>query len=213
MNGVHDMGGMQGLGEIGYKEREPGFHEPWEVRVFALIQAIQVGRLRPYIERIPAADYLRMSYYERWYTAFVTKLIEKGVVTRAEVESGRADSAAVKATPVVTQAAALENLYRPPRTQRDIQLTPRFHVGDWVRGRNINPTTHTRMPRYARGKTGMVTRDRGVFNLPDSEEVSGEPKPQHVYLIHFTADKLWGEAASAHDSLYIDMWEDYLEPA
>ena len=66
MNGIHDMGGMHGLGEIGYQENEPSFHEPWEVRVFALIQAMQlVGGLRPYIERIPAADYLRMGYYER----------------------------------------------------------------------------------------------------------------------------------------------------
>jgi nitrile hydratase len=82
-----------------------------------------------------------------------------------------------------------------------------------VRGRNNNPTTHTRMPRYTRGKTGVVERDRGVFPLPDSEHVSAEPTPQHVYLIRFTAHELWGEDASAHDALYIDMWEDYLEPA
>ncbi len=69
------------------------------------------------------------------------------------------------------------------------------------------------MPRYTRGKTGVVERDRGVFDLPDSEHVSAEPKLQHVYLIHYTARELWGEEASAHDSLYIDMWEDYLEPA
>src|SRR5262249_51543820 len=124
-----------------------------------------------------------------------------------------AESAAVKATPVVTRAAARELLYRPSREQRDLQLTPRFHGGDRVRGRNINPTTHTRMPRYTRGKIGEVARGRGAFNLTDSEHASGEPKPQHVYLIRFTANELWGEAAPAHDSLYIDMWEDYLEPA
>ena len=78
MNGIHDMGGMQGLGEIGYQASEPMFHESWEGRVFALIRAMQVGSLRPYIERIPAADYLRMSYYERWYTAFMTRLVEQG---------------------------------------------------------------------------------------------------------------------------------------
>jgi nitrile hydratase beta subunit len=213
MNGIHDMGGMQGLGEIGYKESEPMFHEAWEGRIFALIRAMQVGGLRPYIESIPAADYLRMNSYERWYTAFVTKLIEQGVLTRAEVERGRADPAAVPATPVVTPAVARELLFRTPKTERDIELTPRFQVGDRVVGRNIHPTTHTRMPRYTRGKTGVVTRNRGVFNLPDSEEVTGEPKPQHVYLIHFTAHELWGETAPAHDALYIDMWEDYLEPA
>ena len=213
MNGIHDMGGMQGLGEIGYKASEPMFHEPWEGRVFALIRAMQVGGLRPYIESIPAADYLQMNYYDRWYTAFVTKLIERGVITCAEIESGRADPASVKMTPVVTPAVARELLFRTPQTEQDIKLTPRFHVGDRVRGRNLHPTTHTRMPRYTRGKTGVVERDRGVFNLPDSEEVSGEPRPQHVYLIHFTAHELWGEEASPHDSLYIDMWEDYLEPA
>jgi nitrile hydratase beta subunit len=213
MNGIHDMGGMQGLGEIGYKKSEPMFHEAWEGRIFALVRAMQVGGLRPYIESIPAADYLRMNYYDRWYTAFVTKLIEQGVLTRAEVERGRADPAAAKATPVVTPEVARELLFRTPQTEQDIQLMPRFNVGDRVRGRNINPTTHTRMPRYTRGKTGVVARDRGVFNLPDSEEVTGESKPQHVYLIHFSAQALWGEQAPARDALYIDMWEDYLEPA
>ncbi len=213
MNGIHDMGGMQGLGEIGYRESEPGFHEPWEVRVFALVEAMRSGGLRPYIERIPAADYLRMSYYERWYTALVTRIIERGVVTLAEVESGRADRTSVKAAPALAPAVARELLFRTPQTEQAIELTPKFHVGDPVRGRNIHPTTHTRMPRYTRGKMGVVERDRGVFNLPDSERGSAEPKPQHVYLIHYTADELWGEQASTHNSLYIDMWEDYLERA
>ena len=118
MNGIHDMGGMQGLGELGYHENEPGFHEAWEVRVFALIQAMQVGALRPYIERIPAADYLRMNYYERWYTAFVTRLIEQEIVTRAEVERGHADPDVVKATPVMTPVVARELLFRAPRRNR-----------------------------------------------------------------------------------------------
>ncbi|PON11633.1 nitrile hydratase subunit beta [Candidatus Entotheonella serta] len=214
MNGIHDMGGMQGLGKLGYQENEPGFHEPWEIRVFALIQAMQlVGGLRQYIERIPGMDYLRMSYYERWHTAFVTRLIESGVVTQAEIENGRADPASVKATPKLIPAAARELLFRTPQTEQNISLTPRFHVGDRVRGRNIHPSTHTRMPRYTRGKIGVVERDRGVFMLPDREHVAVDPRPQHVYLVHFTARELWGEDASGRDSLYIDMWEDYLEPA
>ena len=206
------MGGMQGLGEIGYRENEPGFHEPWEVRLFALVQAVRSRSLRMDIERIPASDYLRMSYYERWYTALVTQIIERGFVTRAEVDSGRADPDSAKTKPVLTPAIAREILFRPPQTEQDIELTPKFQVGDSVRGRNIHPTTHTRMPRYTRGKTGVVERDRGVFNLPDIEQVSSEPEPQHVYLIRYTADELWGEEASTNDSLYIDMWEGYLEP-
>jgi len=126
MNGIHDMGGMQGLGTIGYHASEPIFHEPWEGRVFALIRAMPVGSLRPYIERIPAAEYLRTSYYERWYTAFLTRLLEEGVVTRAEVERGRADPAAAKATPAITPAVARELLFRrifPLSLSRPLRIT------------------------------------------------------------------------------------------
>ena len=103
------------------------------------------------------------------------RLIESGVVTRAEVESGRADPAAVQATPALTPAVARELLFRTPQTEQDIELTPRFHVGDRVRGQNIHPTTHTRMPRYTRGKTGVVERDRGVFHVPDREHAWASP--------------------------------------
>ncbi len=212
MNGIHDMGGMQGLGEIGYVENETGFHEPWEVRLFALVRALRTGSLRTGIEVIPASDYLRMSYYERWYSAFIARIIERGFVTSAEVDSGRADPTSAKETPGLTPAIAREYISVTPKEERDIELTPQFNVGESVLGRNINPTTHTRMPRYTRGKTGIVERDRGIFNLPDSELSSGEPKPQHVYLVRFTGQELWGDAAPTNDSVYIDLWEDYLEP-
>ena len=113
MNGIHDMGGMQGLGEIGYRENEPGFHEVWEARLFAMVRAVRSGSLRTEIERIPAPDYLRMSYYERWYTAFVTRIIERGFVTRDEVESGRADSASAKAAPARQRKHRLTITPRP----------------------------------------------------------------------------------------------------
>ena len=213
MNGIHDMGGMQGLGEIGYKESAPGFDEPWEIRLFALVQAVRSRSLRTEIERIPASNYLSMGYYERWYTALVNQIVERGTVTRAEVDSGRADADSAKATPALTPDIAREVLFRSPKTEQDVELTLRFHIGESVRGRNINPATHTRMPRYTRGKTGVVERDRGVFNLPDNEATSAEPRPQHVYLIRYAGRELWGEEAPPNDSVYIDMWEDYLEPA
>lgn len=213
MNGIHDMGGMQGMGEIGYRECERGFHEPWELRAFALVRAMGLGSLRQYIERIPASDYLRMSYYERWYTALVTQIVERGIVTRAEVESGRSDSGSETASPALTPEAAQEVLFRIPQEEQDIPLTSRFHVGDRVRGRTIYMTKHTRMPRYTFGRMGVVQRDRGVFNLPGSENLSANPNPQHVYLIRYDANELWGQESSPYDSLYIDMWEDYLEPS
>lgn len=213
MNGIHDMGGMQGLGELDYQENEPVFHEPWEGRVMAMMSALRLFRgFRIEIESISATDYLRMSYYERWLAMLGKQVVNRGLVTEAELESGRADPASPKATPALTPQAAVERLFRARKSELDLDLPARFSVGERVRGRNMNPTGHTRMPRYTRGRFGTVERVRGVFALPDAAEYSVDPKPQHVYLVRFTARELWGEQASPRDSLYIDMWEDYLEP-
>ncbi len=213
MNSIHDMGGMQGLGELRYEENEPVFHEPWEGRVPAMMSALSLyGGFRVPIESLPAADYLRMSYYERWLVALTEQIINYGLATRTEIERGRPDPGSVKATPTLTPAEAREILFRTYQSEQEIEVAARFQVGDSVRGRNRHPTTHTRMPRYTRGKAGTVERDRGVFALPDNEVYNLDPKPQHVYLIRFTARELWGEGALPQDSLYIDMWEDYLEP-
>ncbi len=214
MNGIHDMGGMQGMGEIGYEENAPMFYADWEVRVQALHAAsgsFRGGPLRPTIEQIPAADYLQMTYYERWLWALVTRLVQAGVVTREELEQGRAESAPEQTIAPITPANAADWVLRTPQTERQSQIAPRFSVGDRVRGRNIHPPGHTRMPRYTRLRLGTVERDRGVFALPDAE--GAEPQLQHVYLVRFSARALWGDTAHARDSVRIDMWEDYLEPA
>jgi nitrile hydratase len=217
MNGIHDMGGMQGLGELVYDRSEAMFHAPWEGRVQALSTALAAyGKwrgLRPEIEAIPAADYLRMSYYELRLEALTANIVKTGLATRAEIDAGRAAAGAVPAIPALTAAEARTTALRTPQTQLDLPVTARFEVGQRVRGRNLQPTTHTRMPRYTRGRVGVVERDRGVFALPDNEVYFLDPKPQHVYLIRFAARELWGESASVRDAVYIDLWDDYLEPA
>ncbi len=92
------------------------------------------------------------------------------------------------------------------------EVQPRFRPGDRVTVRNINPATHTRLPRYVRGKAGVVEADRGVFCFNDTNAHGEGHKPQHVYGVRFTARDLWGEQASAHDTLFLDMFEDYIEP-
>ena len=92
------------------------------------------------------------------------------------------------------------------------EVSPGFKPGDRVTARNINPTSHTRLPRYVRGKTGIIEVDRGVFCFNDTNAHGEGHKPQHVYGVRFTARALWGEQAPAKDSLYIDMFEDYIEP-
>ncbi len=95
----------------------------------------------------------------------------------------------------------------------DEDVPPRFKVGDKVRARNLNPYGHTRLPRYIRGKVGVVDRNHGVFVFPDTAAHGGGEKPQNVYSVRFEARELWGDAAPAGDSLYIDLWDDYVDPA
>jgi nitrile hydratase subunit beta len=98
-------------------------------------------------------------------------------------------------------------------SKREDKIAPRFLPGHRVCTRNINPTGHTRLPRYARDKEGTVERDHGVYVFPDTIAHSVGEKPQHVYSVRFAARELWGEQATPRDAVYIDLWDDYLEPA
>ena len=97
--------------------------------------------------------------------------------------------------------------------RRESDHPPRFSPGDEVVTRNMHPLGHTRLPRYARGKRGVVAICHGVFVFPDSHAASGDPDPQHCYAIRFTMRELWGDAASDRDSVTMDLFDDYLEPA
>jgi nitrile hydratase len=218
MNGIHDMGGMHGLGPIEVEKNEPVFHARWEGRVLALTFAMgatgKLGYFRYYLERIPAVDYLRMSYYEKWFTALVERLSLSGLVAREEIETGKRARGSPKATPALSATQVPQLIARRGGTQP--QGGPsHFQAGQRVRARNIHPVGHTRLPRYARGRQGLIERDYGVFGFQDTD-VYGHPlgpKPQHVYSVRFAARELWGEQASPRDYVYIDLWEDYLEPA
>ena len=220
MNGVHDMGGMHGMGGVEHEANEPVFHEPWEGRVYAMTRAVRAGGSRQnldnsryLLEQLPPADYLRMGYYERWFVRLENQLVALGIITRDELATGRAAAGSPKGEPRLTAATAPDVVARRNSARRNVRVNPRFKVGQRVRERNIHPTGHTRLPRYARGKIGTIVRDHGVFVFPDTNaEFAGE-KPQHVYSIRFAARELWGEQASSRDSVYIDMWEDYLDRA
>jgi nitrile hydratase beta subunit len=219
MNGIHDMGGMQDMGPVEYEKNEPVFHAPWESRVFAMMLATGAWRkwnldaFRHTREVLPAEDYLRVSYYEQWLSALLDLLVRRGLVTAAEIASGVPAPGTAKATPPLTPDKIPAALPNRIRAKRDVPVSPRFHVGQRVRARNINPVGHTRLPRYARGKFGMVDRDHGVFVFPDTNAHFLGEKPQHVYSVRFAARELWGEQAPQKDSVYLDMWDDYLDPA
>lgn len=218
MNGVHDMGGMHGLGPIAYEKNEPVFHAEWERRVLALNLGMAAWRKwnidagRHQIELIPGHDYLRMSYYEKWFARLIELMVDKGLVTREEVERGR-PAGARKATPALKADGVAPMLAKGGPSSRDVSVEASFKIGERVRAKNINPTGHTRLPRYARGHVGVIDRDRGVHVFPDSNAHFKGEKPQHLYSVRFTARELWGREASERDSVYIDLWDDHLEKA
>ena len=106
MNGVHDMGGMHGMGPIVYENDEPVFHAAWEGRIYALTRALWAGGSkrnidvgRHELELLPPADYLRMSYYERWAARLANQILKTGLATQAEIESGTPVPGSPKSTP------------------------------------------------------------------------------------------------------------------
>ncbi|HLI13400.1 MAG TPA: nitrile hydratase subunit beta [Alphaproteobacteria bacterium] len=219
MNGVHDMGGMHGMGPVAPEPNEPVFHARWEARALAITLAMGAWRKwnidasRHARERIPAADYLRMSYYEKWIAGLEMLMIERGLLTRAELASGRPEPGAPHAIPPLTAGDVAAMLAKGGPATRDVPVSPRFKPGMTVRARNINPIGHTRLPRYARGKLGVIERDHGVHVFPDSNAHFRGEKPQHLYAVRFSARELWGAEASPRDAVYIDLWDDHLEPA
>lgn len=219
MNGVHDLGGMQDMGPIQAEKNEPVFHEPWQGRAYAFTRAMGAWRKwnldasRFQREQIAPLDYFRLSYYERWVVALVELMLKNNMVTPAELESGKPDPGSAKLTPPLTSDKVLILTSKGVPARRGVAVTARFHAGERVRARNINPVGHTRLVRYARGKTGTVHIDHGVFVFPDTNALFLGEKPQHVYSVRFAARELWGEEANGHDSVYVDMWDDYLEPA
>jgi len=219
MNGIHDMGGMQDMGPIQHEKNEPVFHAQWESRVFAMFLAASawhrwnLDAFRHTREVLPPAEYLQASYYEQWLSGLLDLLVRRGLVNATEIESGVPASGAVKATPPLTPDKIPGTLPNRIHAHRDLPVPPRFQVGERVRARNINPVGHTRLPRYARGKSGTIYIDHGVYVFPDTHAHFLGENPQHVYSVRFAARELWGEQAAPRDAVYVDMWDDYLEPA
>lgn len=225
MNGAHDLGGMHGFGPVDPEPDEPVFHAPWERRVFALNMAMgfhgrwNIDMSRQAREQMPPAEYLATSYYEHWLFGLERLLVEHGFLTAAELEArrGRPGAAPAPAAPLAAttlRPADVERRLRNRLAARVDQPVPaRFHAGQPVRARNLHPVGHTRLPRYVRGRQGVIDRDHGVFVLPDARAAGRGKAPQHVYSVAFSARELWGPDVPPRDRVYVDLWDDYLEPA
>lgn len=225
MNGVHDMGGMHGFGAIQREQNEPVFHAEWESRIYGIVTTIREEHdvyaphgSRHYIENIPPALYLASSYYERWMLALEAALLQKGLLNREELEaktllfSDNPSAAATQRSHPPLAERVRQRIYTPQPIQQHAASDPLFAVGDTIQVRNINPTGHTRLPRYVRGKHGEIARIYGAQAFQDRTP-QADSSPQHVYSVRFEATELWGDAAEANQTLYIDMWEQWMEPA
>jgi nitrile hydratase beta subunit len=211
------MGGMHGFGRVETEADEPVFHEPWEGRVYAMQRALgslglwTIDMARASQEILPPALYLRASYYQRWLLGLEHRVVEHNLASTDELEVGR----------------SLRTVDRPNRNftpddrnhmtrgnfERDASASPQFKAGDRVRTRNINPETHTRLPRYARDKEGVVEAIRGCHVYPDSVARGAGEDPQWLYTVVFSGQVLWGEDSDPSVQVSIEAFEPYLIPA
>ncbi len=115
--------------------------------------------------------------------------------------------------PPLTADRVQATLAKGASARRHDDAPPKFKAGDRVVARNINPPGHTRVPRYVRGRQGVIDRDHGVFVFPDTHALGQGEKPQHCYSVRFSARELWGPQGAQRDLVFVDLWDDYLDPA
>jgi nitrile hydratase len=219
VNGVHDMGGLMPFGPVIEEPDEPVFHADWEPRVLGINVAMGAtgtwtgDASRHARESIPPAQYLSSSYYEIWLAGVEKLARQHGLVTADELAAGHAIDPSKPVKRVLKPDGVGSLLATGGPSSREATTPARFAVGAAVVTRNINPVGHTRLPRYARAKRGVVERIVGVHVLPDTNAHDLGESPQWLYTVRFTAVELWGEDADAGVTSSIDAWESYLEPA
>lgn len=224
MDGIHDLGGKHGFGGRVVREAdEPVFHERWEAAVFAMNGAAAAAgaftnadRFRHAIERIHPAAYLLHGYYGRWLGGIETLLVEAGLLTTAEIDTRAAERGADTDDLVAARPATTPDPMGPaPKaagTPRRVDRRPAFSVGDSVQTSGEVKAGHTRLPAYARGKTGIVIACRGGWVFPDTNAHGEGEHPTHLYTVQFDGRTLWG-GGDPNIKVSLDLFEPYLAPA
>lgn len=216
MNGAQDLGGMQAFGPIQPEANEPRFHADWERRVLALTLAMgatgkwNIDMSRAARESLPPAQYLASSYYEIWFAGLQAMLIATGLATAEEIAAGVSKTPATPIPRRLTADQVSAAMSRGNPVDRPASAAARFAVGDMVQTRQLHPRTHTRLPRYCRGKRGRVIRLHGAHVFPDTNAIGQGEQPQWLYTVCFEAAELWGADTSA-SSVCVDCWEPYLD--
>ena len=219
MNGAQDLGGMQGFGPVAPEPNEPLFHADWEKRAFALTLAMampgqwNIDMSRFARENRSPTEYLSMSYYQLWFAALETMLTERDLVSDDEIVIGHSLHPPKPVPRILSPSAVAQVLHRGGPTKRESNTLARFNAGDRVRTKNINPPTHTRLPRYVRGRLGTIERVIGCHVFPDSNAQGAGENPQWLYTVRFDGRELWGADGDPSVTVSVDAWEPYLVPA
>jgi nitrile hydratase len=211
------MGGQMGFGAIDVEPNEPVFHADWEARVLGLTLAmgaarawnIDMGRFAR--ESLPPAEYLSSSYYQIWLRGLQKLLVQTGLVSQDELDAGRSLAPGRPGIGVLEPEYVQRALSASVSNERPVATPALFAVGDPVVTRNMNPRGHTRLPRYARAKRGVVERAHGAHVFADANASGRGEDPQWLYTVRFTGVELWGDDADPTLVVSIDAWESYLE--
>ncbi len=209
------MGGMDGFGEVQPQDGE-AFHDTWEKQVFAASLLVRTGgsldERRLAGESISPIEYLSQSYFARWLDRLEGSLLKNGFITEEELRNPEGRLARVDGYQAV-RAEEVEARRTGVSKRMQVDVPPKFQVGDEVIVKNEHPRGHTRCPRYFRGRRGQVHIDHGVYPFPDTVAHGLGDKPQHCYSVRFTATELWGSRGNPRDRVYVDLFDDYLETA
>jgi nitrile hydratase beta subunit len=217
MDGAHDMGGAKGFGRVVPEPNEPVFHDEWERRAFALTVAMarpggwNIDMSRFAREKRPPEDYLSKSYFELWLAGLETLMIERGLVTREEIEAGKVLSPPKAGVKPIAPNEVTPAIRRGGPTEREPTAPAMFAIGEKVRMKNIHPPTHTRLPQYVRGHLGTIELNHGCHVFADLNSLGIGENPQWLYTVRFDGSELWGKDADPTSSVSVDAWESYLE--
>ena len=217
MDGVHDLGGVQGFGPIDIDRDERAFHHDWEARMWGLNEAMTgdpgwtIDWWRHVRELILPLDYLSRPYFDQWAQVYAALLIDSGLATVTEVATGKAASSGPALGPPMSAAQVAEASRRTTDFRREGGAKPAFVAGQKVRARLAGAAGHTRLPRYVRGRPGIIHAYHGDHLLPDAG-AKGQERAEPLYAVAFRAADLWPDAAASADRIFLDLWESYLEP-
>ncbi|SAL27612.1 nitrile hydratase subunit beta [Caballeronia humi] len=214
MNGAQDLGGMQAFGPVTHDDVSL-FHADWERRVLAITLAMgatgkwNIDMARAARESVPPAQYLASTYYEIWFDGLKKLVLSTGLASADEIEAGESKRDAAQVPRVLLAKDVSAALLRGGPVSRAVSAGARFGIGDSVQTRQINPSTHTRLPRYCRGKRGRIVAVHGAHVFPDTNALGLGEQPQWLYTVRFDGAELWGADTTAA-SVCVDCWEPYL---